>query len=62
MVLTRASVKSGKVEVDVVASPAKKRRVESFQKRRRGKGVELCQLNLDVLFLVRISLFFWTVC
>jgi hypothetical protein len=55
MVLTRAAAKSGQVDVEdtvVVASPAKKRRVESLQKRRRGKRVELCQLNLDVLFLL----------
>ncbi|KAF8547193.1 hypothetical protein OG21DRAFT_951851 [Imleria badia] len=39
----------------VVPSPAKKRRqdgAESSKKRRRGKPGELCQLNLDVLFLI----------
>ena len=54
MVLTRAAAKSGKTEdTAVVPSPVKKRRVEPSRKRRRGKQVELCQLNLDVLFLVR---------
>lgn len=41
---------------DGVPSPAKKPRREDAaapKKRRRGKPGELCQLNLDVLFLVR---------
>jgi hypothetical protein len=42
-------------------SPRKKRRREGStatpKKRRRGKPGEICQLNLDVLFLVRD--FFW---
>ena len=49
-----------------VPSPAKKRRIndKAAPKRQcRGKPEgELCQLNLDVLFLVRISLFVSTVC
>ncbi|KAF8547777.1 hypothetical protein OG21DRAFT_848516 [Imleria badia] len=60
MVHTRATTKKielGQLPEDnaVVLSPAKKQRrdgVESFKKRHRGKPSQLCQLNLDVLFLL----------
>lgn len=62
MVHTRATTKkleSGQASPQdsaVALSPSKKRRrdgPESFKKRHRGKPSPLCQLNLDVLFLVR---------
>jgi len=63
MVQTRATTKridSGQEPLQytaVTASRTKKRRVDGTEsppkKQRRGKPGELCQLNLDVLFLVR---------
>ena len=60
MVQTRAATKrieSGQaLETVVVPPPVKKRRVDdagSTKNHHRGEPGELCQLNLDVLFLVR---------